>query len=87
MTTGSLAINHSSGEPLSYWVVSNGYTSEQIVSTGMLTTGTNSISVPSGSNLRIYVSSTDIFTSQNNAGGGEPSGLSIRDAFSFYEYT
>ncbi len=87
MTTGSLAINNSSGEPLSYWVVSNGYTSEQIVSTGTLTTGTNSISVPSGSNLRIYVSSTDIFTSQNNAGGGEPSGLSIRDAFSFYEYT
>ncbi|MCT0213230.1 MULTISPECIES: M10 family metallopeptidase C-terminal domain-containing protein [unclassified Synechococcus] len=37
--------------------------------------------------MRIYLSSTDIFASQNKAGGGEPNGLSIKDAFSFYEYT
>ncbi len=87
MATGSLSVQNSSGSSLQYWVVSNGYTSSQIVSSGTLAQGVNSIPVVSGTNLRIYVSATDIFSSQNSAGGGEPSGLSIPDAFSFFEYT
>lgn len=87
MTTGSLAITNSSGGSLRYWVVSDGYTSGQIKSSGTLKAGVNKIPVLSGTNMRIYISSTDIFASQNKAGGGEPNGLSIRDAFSFYEYT
>ncbi len=87
MTTGSLAVTNSSGGTLRYWVVSDGYTSGQIKSSGTLKTGANKIPVLSGTNMRIYLSSTDIFASQNKAGGGEPNGLSIKDAFSFYEYT
>ncbi|MFM7675894.1 MAG: hypothetical protein ACKO5F_09985 [Synechococcus sp.] len=84
--TNQLSITNSSGELLNWWIVGPGYTNANIVSSGTLASSSTpgSISLPAGTQLRIYFSSKQIFTDQP---AGEPSGWTISDPFSFYEYT